>query len=89
MLYRCCFLDANDGIEALEEIEADTLTDAIDDAKAMLKSRPQHESYRSCCGASDTCVRHHTSSSQEALAFGIVHEIREFRPPKGSQVYNV
>src|SRR2546423_14764052 len=43
MLYRCCFLDANDGIEALEEIETDTLTDAIDDAKAMLKSRPQHE----------------------------------------------
>ena len=29
MLYRCCFLDANDGIEALEEIEADTLTDPL------------------------------------------------------------
>ena len=43
MLYRCCFLGANDTIDALEEIEADTLADAIEDAKAMLKRRPQHQ----------------------------------------------
>jgi hypothetical protein len=43
MLYRCCFLDANDSIDALEEIDADTLLDAIEQANAMLKGRPHHE----------------------------------------------
>jgi ATP-dependent Clp protease, protease subunit len=30
-----------------------------------------------------------TITAQEALAFGIIHEIREFHPPKDSQVYNI
>jgi len=30
-----------------------------------------------------------TITAQEALTFGIIHEIREFRPPKGSQIYNI
>jgi hypothetical protein len=30
MLYRCCFLDAHDTIDAIEEIEADTLLGAIE-----------------------------------------------------------
>ena len=42
MLYRCCFLDANDTIDAIEEIEADTLLDAIEQAKAMLTGRSHH-----------------------------------------------
>ena len=42
MLYRCCFLDANDTIDAIEEIEADTLLDAIEQAKAMLSGRSHH-----------------------------------------------
>ena len=43
MLYRFCFLDANDSIDALEEIDADTLLDAIQQADAMLKGRSHHE----------------------------------------------
>jgi hypothetical protein len=43
MPYRCCFLDANDTVEALEEIEADTLVAAIELANAMLKSRSHYE----------------------------------------------
>jgi hypothetical protein len=43
MIYRCCFLDGNDIVDALEEIEADTLLDAIDQAKAMLRQRSHHE----------------------------------------------
>ena len=43
MLYRCCFLDANDSVDALEEIDADTLLDAIEQANAMLKGRSHHE----------------------------------------------
>jgi ATP-dependent Clp protease protease subunit len=30
-----------------------------------------------------------TITAQQALDFGIVHEIREFIPAKGSQIYNV
>ena len=44
MLYRCCFLGANDTIDALEEIEADTLLNAIEQARAMLRQRSHHES---------------------------------------------
>jgi hypothetical protein len=42
MLYRCCFLDANDTIDAIEEIEADTLLGAIEQANAMLNGRSHH-----------------------------------------------
>jgi hypothetical protein len=42
MLYRCCFLDANDTVDALEEIEADTLLDAIEQANVMLRERLHH-----------------------------------------------
>jgi hypothetical protein len=42
MLYRCCFLDANDTINAIEEIEADTLLGAIEQANAMLNGRSHH-----------------------------------------------
>ena len=34
MLYCCCFLDDNDTVDALEEIEADSLLNAIDLANA-------------------------------------------------------
>jgi ATP-dependent Clp protease protease subunit len=30
-----------------------------------------------------------TITAQEALSFGIVHEIREFRPPAGNQLFNI
>jgi hypothetical protein len=43
MLYRCCFLDANDTVDALEEIEASSLLGAIEQANAMLKERPRYE----------------------------------------------
>jgi len=43
MLYRCCFFDDNDTIDALEEIEADTLLDAIEQASAMLRQRSHHQ----------------------------------------------
>ena len=43
MVYRCCFLDANDTVDALEEIEADTLLKAIEQARAMLRQRSHHE----------------------------------------------
>ena len=42
MLYRCCFFDDNDTIDALEEIEADTLLDAIEQANAKLKERSHY-----------------------------------------------
>jgi len=41
-VYRCHFLDVRDRIEAHEEIEADTLIDAIHRAKAMLAERAHH-----------------------------------------------
>ena len=41
-LYRCCFLDAQDEIEAVEEIEVASLPDAITRADVMLKRRPHH-----------------------------------------------
>jgi hypothetical protein len=41
-LYRCHFLNAADNIEAFEEIEAGSLTDAISRAEVMLKQRPHH-----------------------------------------------
>ena len=41
-LYRCHFLDSRDRIEAHEEIDANSLADAIDRANAMLAERPQH-----------------------------------------------
>ena len=43
MLYRCCFLDANDSVDALEEIDADTLLDAIGQANAKLKERSHYD----------------------------------------------
>jgi hypothetical protein len=41
-LYHCHFLNAEDNIEAFEEIEAGSLTDAIARAEVMLKQRPHH-----------------------------------------------
>ena len=41
-LYRCCFLDRNDTVAALEEIEADTVEEASEQASAMLTGRPHH-----------------------------------------------
>jgi len=42
MLYRCCFLDANDNIDAIEEIDAGSLLYAIEQANAMLSGRSHH-----------------------------------------------
>jgi hypothetical protein len=41
-LYRCHFLNAEDNIEAFEEIEAGSLADAIARAEVMLNRRPHH-----------------------------------------------
>jgi hypothetical protein len=41
-LYRCHFLDARDRIAAHEEIDANSLFDAIDYANAMLNERSHH-----------------------------------------------
>ena len=43
MLYRFCFLDAQDRPAASEEIEAVSLVHAIARAHMMLKQRPQHD----------------------------------------------
>ncbi len=43
MLYRFCFLDAQDCTAASEEIEVNSLPDAIARAHMMLKQRPHHE----------------------------------------------
>jgi hypothetical protein len=42
MQYRCYFLDGADHIKAAENMEADTLHQAIELAFAMLKKHPQH-----------------------------------------------
>ena len=42
-LYRCHFLDADDHIKALEEVDAGSLLDAIDRANAMLNERSHHD----------------------------------------------
>ena len=41
--YRCYFLDADEHIKAREDIEAEKLRDAIEQALLMLKARPQHK----------------------------------------------
>jgi hypothetical protein len=41
-LYRCHFLDAEDNIEAFEDIEAVSLADAIARAEMMLNQRRHH-----------------------------------------------
>ena len=43
MLYRFCFLDARDCTATSEEIEVNSLPDAIARAHMMLKQRPHHE----------------------------------------------
>ena len=40
--YRCYFLNDEDHIQAYESIEADAVREAIDRARAMLRTRPQH-----------------------------------------------
>ena len=41
-LFRCYFLDERDHIAAEEDIEVETLSDAIELAVVMLQSRSQH-----------------------------------------------
>lgn len=41
-IFRCYFLDEDDHIQSFEVIEAARLSDAIANAQAMLKARPQH-----------------------------------------------
>ena len=43
MLYRFCFLDAQDHAAASEQLEARSLIDAIARAHMLLKARPQHD----------------------------------------------
>jgi hypothetical protein len=40
--YRCYFLSSDDHIQAAENIEAETLGEAIERANAMLALHPQH-----------------------------------------------
>ena len=42
-LYRCSFVDENDTIEDVEEIEVDALSDAVQQAVAMLRERWQYD----------------------------------------------
>ena len=41
-LYRCLFLNAQDDINAYEEIEAGSLSDAVQQANSMLDQRSHH-----------------------------------------------
>jgi len=43
-LYRCYFLDRQDRIRSAEDIEAESLDQAVELAHTMLKERPQHRS---------------------------------------------
>ena len=43
MLYRFCFLDAQDRPGASEEIDLNSLIDAMARAHILLKQRPHHE----------------------------------------------
>ena len=43
MLYRFCFLDAQDRPGASEEIEVNSLLDAVARAHMLLKQRPHYE----------------------------------------------
>lgn len=49
--YRCYFLNGEDHIQAVENIEADAVSEAIDHALAMLEARPQHRSIEVWQGA--------------------------------------
>jgi hypothetical protein len=40
--YHCYFLDEDEHIKAREDIEAEKLRDAMEQALLMLKARPQH-----------------------------------------------
>jgi len=50
--YRCYFLDNEGHIRNYEGIDADTLSEAIDRALAMLKARPWHLNVELWLGAS-------------------------------------
>ena len=41
-VYRCYFLNAANRIEAAEDLDAETLSEAVERAQSMLQSRPQH-----------------------------------------------
>jgi ATP-dependent protease ClpP protease subunit len=58
-----------------------------DDARteAIIRARAQIPEDRWAAQA----VNDVTITAQEALQFGLIHEIREFRPPAGSQLYNI
>jgi ATP-dependent Clp protease protease subunit len=58
-----------------------------DDARteAIIPSRTQIPEDR----WTEQAVHDVTITAQEALNFGIVHEIREFRPPVGNQLFNI
>jgi hypothetical protein len=50
-IYRCCFLDDAERVTVTEEIDADTLTDAVACARIMLKSRAHHHAVEVWQGA--------------------------------------
>jgi ATP-dependent Clp protease, protease subunit len=58
-----------------------------DDARteAIIRSRTQIPDDRWAAQA----IHDVTITAQEALSFGLVHEIREFRPPAGNQIFNI
>ncbi len=49
--YRCYFLDGQDHIKAVADLEADALAEPIDRALVLLKARPQHHSIEIWQGA--------------------------------------
>jgi hypothetical protein len=49
--YRCFFLNASNRVEAAEVIEAQTPTQAVEQALAILRERPQHRAIELWQGA--------------------------------------
>ena len=74
-LYRCQFLDADDHIKALEEINAGSLLDAIDRANAMLNERSHHDVVEVWAGNKWVCRaardRDATSEPEQSNALGV------------------
>jgi hypothetical protein len=58
MLYRFCLLDAQDRPAASEEIEVNSLIDAIARARMLLKQRPHHEAVEVWLGNKCACRLH-------------------------------
>lgn len=50
-IYRCYFLDGDDHISDVAELEADALDTVVDKALALLRTRPEHDAIEIWQGA--------------------------------------